>query len=113
MSGSPSWKGLAVSGLGQGTAYNVSSAAGLGAIPDAEAGAAAGVLSMVRSLGLALGVAVTGIVIGAADRSTPGPDLTTGAVADGFGTGMASLAIVGVAGAVAALVGRATAARTR
>ena len=52
--------GLIVTSIGQGLAYNISTTAGMSAIPEQKAGAASGVLCTIRLLGLVLGVAATG-----------------------------------------------------
>jgi EmrB/QacA subfamily drug resistance transporter len=51
---------LLVAGVGQALAYTVSTTGGMQAIPEAKAGAASGILSMIRLLGAVFGVAVTG-----------------------------------------------------
>ncbi|WP_440763949.1 MFS transporter [Natronorubrum sp. DTA7] len=51
---------LAIMGVGLGVAYSVSSTAGMAAVPDAKAGAASGILGMVRMLGVVFGVAIGG-----------------------------------------------------
>ena len=52
--------GLIITSVGQGLAYNISTTAGMSAIPEQKAGAASGVLCTIRLLGLVLGVAATG-----------------------------------------------------
>jgi len=51
--------GLGVGGLGQGLAFDASTAASLEDVPTAAAGAATGIIQSVRLLGLVLGVAVS------------------------------------------------------
>jgi EmrB/QacA subfamily drug resistance transporter len=51
---------LLVAGVGQALAYTVSTTAGMQSIPEAKAGAASGILSMIRLVGAVFGVAVTG-----------------------------------------------------
>src|SRR5215217_8938484 len=51
---------LLVAGVGQALAYTVSTTGGMAAIPEAKAGAASGILSMIRLLGAVFGVAVAG-----------------------------------------------------
>jgi hypothetical protein len=51
---------LLVAGVGQALAYTVSTTGGMQAIPEAKAGAASGILSMIRLLGAVFGIAVTG-----------------------------------------------------
>jgi len=46
--------------VGQALAYTVSTTGGMAAIPEAKAGAASGILSMIRLLGAVFGVAVAG-----------------------------------------------------
>ena len=48
-----------VAGVGQALAYTVSTTGGMQAIPEAKAGAASGILSMIRFVGAVFGVAVT------------------------------------------------------
>jgi hypothetical protein len=51
---------LLVAGIGQALAYTLSTTGGMQAIPEAEAGAASGILSMIRLVGAVFGIAVTG-----------------------------------------------------
>jgi EmrB/QacA subfamily drug resistance transporter len=51
---------LLVAGVGQALAYTVSTTGGMQAIPEAKAGAASGILSMIRLVGAVFGVALTG-----------------------------------------------------
>ena len=51
---------LLVAGIGQALAYTVSTTGGMQAIPEAKAGAASGILSMIRLVGAVFGIAVTG-----------------------------------------------------
>lgn len=51
---------LVIMGVGLGVAYSVSSTAGMAAIPDSKAGAASGILGMIRILGVVFGVAIGG-----------------------------------------------------
>ncbi|WP_129117054.1 MFS transporter [Halegenticoccus tardaugens] len=51
---------LVITGVGLGVAYSVSSTAGMAAVPDAKAGAASGILGMLRILGVVFGVAIGG-----------------------------------------------------
>ena len=60
---------LLVAGVGQALAYTVSTTGGMQAIPEAKAGAASGILSMVRLLGAVLGVAVTGALFKAMENA--------------------------------------------
>src|SRR5919205_221396 len=59
---------LLVAGVGQALAYTVSTTGGMQAIPEAKAGAASGILSMVRLLGAVFGVAVTGALFKAMEN---------------------------------------------
>jgi hypothetical protein len=52
--------GLLVAGVGQALAYTVSTTGGMQTIPEATAGAASGILSMIRLVGAVFGVAATG-----------------------------------------------------
>ena len=58
-----------VTGVGQAFAYTISTTAGMAAIPEAKAGAASGVLQMMRQLGVVFGVAVPGALFKALENS--------------------------------------------
>ncbi len=60
---------LLVAGVGQALAYTVSTTGGMQAIPEAKAGAASGILSMIRLVGAVLGVAVTGALFKAMENA--------------------------------------------
>jgi EmrB/QacA subfamily drug resistance transporter len=60
---------LIVAGVGQALAYTVSTTGGMQAIPEAKAGAASGILSMIRLVGAVFGVAVTGALFKAMENS--------------------------------------------
>ncbi len=60
---------LLVAGVGQALAYTVSTTGGMQAIPEAKAGAASGILSMIRLLGAVFGVAVTGALFKAMENN--------------------------------------------
>jgi MFS family permease len=55
--------GLLAAGVGQGLAYNLSTTAGMAPIPPEKAGVASGVLNTIRMVGLAVGVALTGVLV--------------------------------------------------
>lgn len=59
---------LLVAGVGQAFAYTVSTTGGMAAIPEAKAGAASGIMSMIRVLGASFGVAVTGALFKALEN---------------------------------------------
>jgi MFS family permease len=59
---------LLVAGVGQALAYTVSTTGGMAAIPEAKAGAASGILSMIRLLGAVFGVAVAGALFKALEN---------------------------------------------
>jgi EmrB/QacA subfamily drug resistance transporter len=59
---------LLVAGVGQALAYTVSTTGGMQAIPEAKAGAASGILSMIRLMGAVFGVAVTGVLFKAMEN---------------------------------------------
>lgn len=65
---------MALSGVGQGMAYNVSTTAAMAAVPDEDAGVASGLLTALRNVGVAAGVAVATISTSAAT----GADFTAG-----------------------------------
>ena len=70
---------MALSGVGQGLAYNVSTTAAMAAVPDEDAGVASGLLTAVRNVGVAAGVAVatlaTAVPVGTTGTAT---DFTSG-----------------------------------
>jgi EmrB/QacA subfamily drug resistance transporter len=55
--------GLLAAGVGQGLAYNLSTTAGMASIPEEKAGVGSGVLNTIRMVGLAVGVALTGVLV--------------------------------------------------
>ena len=101
---------MALSGVGQGLAYNVSTTSAMAAVPDGDAGVASGLLTAMRNVGVAAGVAVATLATaGSATASTSdAPVAVTGA---GFTEGLqrASWIIVAVSllGVAAALAARA------
>jgi EmrB/QacA subfamily drug resistance transporter len=54
--------GLVIAGVGQGFSFNISNSAGMEAIPDNKAGIGSGVLSLVRLMGIIVGLALSGAV---------------------------------------------------
>lgn len=60
---------LLVAGTGQAFAYTVSTTGGMAAIPEAKAGAASGILSMVRLMGAVFDIAITGALFKALENS--------------------------------------------
>jgi EmrB/QacA subfamily drug resistance transporter len=52
--------GLVITGFGQGFSFNISNSAGMDSIPDAKAGIGSGVLSLVRLMGIIVGLALSG-----------------------------------------------------
>ncbi len=68
---------LLVAGVGQALAYTVSTTGGMQAIPEAKAGAASGILSMIRLVGAVFGIAVTGALFKATENSKLAELLTT------------------------------------
>ena len=55
--------GLLAAGVGQGLAYNLSTTAAMAPMPQEKAGVASGVLNTIRMVGLAVGVALTGVLV--------------------------------------------------
>ncbi len=53
---------LAITSIGQGLAYNISTTAGMNAVSDDKAGLASGAISAIRMVALVFGIAVTGLV---------------------------------------------------
>jgi hypothetical protein len=60
---------LLVAGVGQALAYTVSTTGGMQAIPEAKAGAASGILSMIRLVGAVFSVTVTGALFKAMENN--------------------------------------------
>jgi MFS family permease len=92
---------MALSGVGQGLAYNVSTTSAMSSVPDEDAGVASGLLTALRNVGVAAGVAV-------ATLATAAPGTTSDAAADAeFTAGLSgaawALACVSVLGLVVAL----------
>jgi EmrB/QacA subfamily drug resistance transporter len=52
--------GLVITGFGQGFSFNISNSAGMESIPDDKAGIGSGVLSLVRLMGIIVGLALSG-----------------------------------------------------
>ncbi|MFO0998687.1 MAG: MFS transporter [Alphaproteobacteria bacterium] len=71
---------LVISGFGQALAYNISTNAAMSAIPEEKAGAASGVLSSLRMLGLVMGVAVTGALFNGLEQAKLEQDMTAAGV---------------------------------
>lgn len=93
---------MLLSGVGQGLAYNVSTTAAMASVPDECAGVASGLLTALRNVGVAAGVAI-------ATLATAAPEGASGAVADSdFSSGVTraawALAVVSLVGLAAALV---------
>lgn len=63
---------MALSGVGQGLSYNVSTTAAMAAVPDGDAGVASGLLTAVRNVGVAAGVAVATLATAPDDGVTSG-----------------------------------------
>ena len=101
---------MALSGVGQGLAYNVSTTSAMAAVPDDDAGVASGLLTAMRNVGVAAGVAVATLATAgsATASSSDAPVAVTGA---GFTEGLqrASWIIVAVSllGTAVALAARA------
>jgi MFS family permease len=70
--------GLLAAGVGQGLAYNLSTTAGMAPIPPDKAGVASGVLNTLRMVGLAVGVALTGVLVRARIRPADRPSCRGG-----------------------------------
>ena len=101
---------MALSGVGQGLSYNVSTAAAMSAVPDDSAGVASGLLTAMRNVGVAAGVAVATLATTDPRSSSSGADTgTSTAVSDaGYTAGLqhAAWVIAGVSilGILVALV---------
>ncbi len=95
---------MALSGVGQGLSYNVSTTAAMAAVPDEDAGVASGLLTALRNVGVAAGVAV-------ATLATTVPTGTSEATGDAeFSSGLTAaawaIAAVSALGVVVALRSR-------
>lgn len=75
---------MALSGVGQGLSYNVSTAAAMASVPDDSAGVASGLLTAVRNVGVAAGVAVA--TLATTTSSTGSSTSSTGNTAIGSGS---------------------------
>ncbi|MFF8309248.1 MFS transporter [Streptomyces lydicus] len=96
--------GLAVSGLGIGTAMPVLVSAALGAAPPQRAGMASGAVNTFRQLGYALGIALLGTVFADALHGL-GPGASREAVGAGYVTGLTHIMLIsGVVALVAGLL---------
>ncbi|TMK88586.1 MAG: MFS transporter [Actinobacteria bacterium] len=60
--------GLVIAGFGQGFSFNISNSAGMEAIPDDKAGIGSGVLSLVRLMGIIVGLALSGALFKAVEN---------------------------------------------
>jgi MFS family permease len=87
--------GLAVAGFGQGLAFDVSTLASLEGVPTPAAAEASGVLSVVRSVGLTIGVALSSSLAIAVDAPDRGVALALGLAA--------VVAVLGTAGTAVAV----------
>jgi len=96
---------MALSGVGQGLSYNVSTAAAMSAVPDDSAGVASGLLTAMRNVGVAAGVAVATLAT-ASPTSAGSPSGTATDAAYTAGLQHAAWVIAGVSllGVVIALV---------
>ena len=92
---------MLLSGVGQGLSYNMSTTAAMAAVPDEDAGVASGLLTALRNVGVAAGVALATLATAGAVPDDGGAGFTEGLV-------HASWVIVGVSalGAVVALLAR-------
>ncbi|MFH9224814.1 MFS transporter [Streptomyces lydicus] len=93
--------GLAVSGLGIGTAMPVLVSAALGAAPPQRAGMASGAVNTFRQLGYALGIALLGTVFADALHGL-GPGASREAVGAGYVTGLTHIMLISGVVALAA-----------
>jgi MFS family permease len=96
---------LAVVGLGVGLFTSPNNSAIMGAVPQALQGLASGLVATARTLGMILGVAVSGALFGAGiQRLLPGTGQDAVAVVQAYGHAMRIVAAVAAAGALASLV---------
>jgi EmrB/QacA subfamily drug resistance transporter len=96
---------LAVVGLGVGLFTSPNNSAIMGAVPQALQGLASGLVATARTLGMILGVTVSGALFGAGiQRLLPGTGQDAVAVVQAYGYAMRIVAAVAAAGALASLV---------
>jgi MFS family permease len=62
--------GLVICGFGQGFSFNISNSAGMDSIPDDKAGIGSGVLSLVRLMGIIVGLALSGALFKALENDS-------------------------------------------
>jgi len=102
---------MALSGVGQGLAYNVSTTAAMTAVPDDDAGVASGLLTSLRNVGVAAGVAIATMAVSVPSSSsttTQDQDFTAGIQRASWVIVLVSLLGMGIAAAASS--GRAPAA---
>jgi MFS family permease len=95
--------GLAVGGLGQALVFNVSNSASLSRLSDDEAGVGSGMVTTLRSVGLAAGVAVTSLLV-PTTVSEPASNVEVAAFDGALRSGILLTFAVTTLGLVAALV---------
>jgi DHA2 family methylenomycin A resistance protein-like MFS transporter len=103
---------MALSGVGQGLAYNVSTTAAMTAVPDDDAGVASGLLTSLRNVGVAAGVAIASMAVSVPSSSsttTQEQEFTAGIQRASWVIVLVSLLGMGIA-AAASSEGRAPAA---
>lgn len=89
---------LVVAGFGQGLAFDLSTLAALEGVPQAEAAEAAGIISVVRSMGFTIGIALsTTVGLGLFDAETPEQVAHGVRVVMLLAAGVAALGIAGAA----------------
>ncbi|CAB4537249.1 unannotated protein [freshwater metagenome] len=100
---------MGLSGIGQGLAYNVSTTAAMTAVPDEDAGVASGLLTSLRNVGVAAGVAVASLAISvpsSASTATQDQDFTAGLQRASWVIVVVSLAGMACAGVASSVIAR-------
>jgi len=90
--------GLTLSGIGLGAFIPANNSSFMASVRPQQAGAASGMINLARGLGTSLGVALTGLVLGAAEGKLTPPEPAS--VEDGFSAACAMLAGLAFVGAL-------------
>jgi predicted MFS family arabinose efflux permease len=100
--------GMLIGGVGMGVAMGPMTAAALGTVTLDEAGVASGVLTTSRQVGGALGIAVMGAIVAAAETVARTDPRFAGQFVEGFQHALETGAVIALAGALLAalLIGR-------
>ena len=88
---------MLLSGVGQGLSYNMSTTAAMAAVPDEDAGVASGLLTALRNVGVAAGVALATLATSGGSPEDGGAGFTDGLQQASWVIVLVSLAGVAVA----------------